>query len=231
MVARAMDWPAALPLRRVDFTPAYQSRSGGQSVSGSEQIIVSPAAMWKASVGVAVRGEDANLAVRAFVAQMEGRAGTVLVPKWDKHRPRNKNGRQFSQAKAAGYGESGGDAFNWDLSGLGQQDTVQARLSSGAGLRDTQISVDLIDGDGPRPGHYFGIDQRIYRCQQVWQEDVGDPAEVQFWPPLRAAAADNTPVILDRPVCLMRFATDDTGDIALSRAGSGMVMFDFMEAI
>ncbi|WP_108398793.1 hypothetical protein [Devosia submarina] len=207
-----------------------QSRSGGASLSGSEQIIVSLAGMWKATVTVAVRGESSNLAARAFVAQMEGRAGTVLVPKWDKYRPRNINGRQFSQALAVGYDAAREDEFNFDLSGFGQEETPHATVSGSAPLGATQIALNLLDGEGPRPGHYFGIGQQIYRCQQVWQENVGDPTIVQFWPRLRAPAPSGTTAIIDRPVCLMRFATDDTGDIALSRAGSGMVTFDFVEA-
>lgn len=231
MAARAMQWPTALRMRRVDFALANQSRSGGPSMSGSEQIIVSPAGMWKATATVAVRGEAANLAVRAFVAQMEGRAGTVLVPKWDKYRPRDLNGRQFSQVATAGYGDEREDAFNFDLSGFGQQDVVHATVTASAPLRATQLRMTILDGEGPRPGHYFGIDQQLYRCQQVWQESMGDPTDVQFWPPLRAAAPTGTPIILDRPVCLMRFATDDTGEIALSRSGSGAVVFDFVEVI
>lgn len=231
MVARAMQWPAALPPRRVDFFMANQSRSGGPSMSGSEQITVSPAGMWKASVTVAIRGESSNLAVRQFVAQMEGRAGTVLVPKFDKFRPRDVNGRQFSQANAAGYDEPRQNGFNFDLSGFGQYEPVQATLATGAALGATQLALNLLDGEGPRPGHYFGIGQQLYRCQQVWQVNEGDPTQVQFTPRLRAAAPAGTPAIIDRPVCLMRFATDDEGEMALSRAGSGLVSFNFIEVI
>lgn len=230
MVARAMSWPAALPPRRVDFSPASQTRSGGQSLSGSEQIIASPAGMWKASVAVAVRGEAANLAVRAFVAQMEGRAGTVLVPKWDKYRPRDLNGRQFSQAAAAGYAGVRGDQFNFDLSGFGQGEIAYALTAEAANLRATVIKVDVLNGDGPRPGHYIGLGSRLYQCQQVWQTDIEGPVTIQFWPPLRGNVPAGARVIIDRPVVLMRFASDETGEIALSRAGSGSVSFEFVEA-
>lgn len=231
MVARAMQWPAALPPRRVDFSPANQTRSGGASLSGSEQIVVSPAGTWKATVSVAIRGESSNLAVRAFVAQMGGRAGTVLVPKWDLYRPRNVNGRQLSQAQAAGYGAPRQNDFNFDLSGFGQDEVAHALLAAGVGLNATELSIDVRDGVGPRPGHYIGLGSRLYMVSSSWQETQTSPLKVQFSPWLRSSAPAGARVILDRPVCLMRFAADDTGTIALSRAGSGIVSFDLVEAV
>lgn len=228
MALNAASWPAALLPRKVDFFPENQSRSGGLSMTGSEQITLSPAGRWQARAFVSVRGEASNLALRAFVAGMEGRAGTVLVPKWERFRPRNANGRELAQVATAGYGCN---EFNFDLSGFGQSDFVHAALASNAAARATQISIKLIDGDGPRPGHYFGMGQRIYRSSAVWQVEEDDPTQVRFWPWLRAADVAGAKVILDRPVCLMRFAQDDTGEAALSRAGSGSVVFDFVEAI
>lgn len=228
MALNAASWPVALLPRSVDFMPEQQSRSGGLSLTGSEQITVSNSGRWRARVTVAIRGEARNLALRAFVAQMEGRVGTVLVPKWERYRPANVNGREFSQVNGVGYSC---DDFNFDLSGFGQSDHVAATLAASAAAGTTQVGLTLLDGEGPRPGHYFGIGQRIYRVQHVWQEDEGDPTQVRFWPRLRSAAASGVTAILDRPVCLMRFADDSQGEAALSRAGSGLVTFEFVEAI
>lgn len=228
MALNAGSWPAALLPRIVDFHPETQTRSGGLSITGSEQLTVSNAGRWRAKVTVSVRGEVSNLALRAFVVAMEGRAGTVLVPKWERFRPRNVNGREFSQVPTAGYGC---DEFNFDLSGFGQSDYTHATLAANAASGATQISVDLLDGEGPRPGHYFGMGQRLYRSSTVWQLEESDPTQIRFWPRLRAPGVIGGKVIIDRPVCLMRFAQDDTGEAALSRAGSGRVTFDFVEAI
>lgn len=228
MAANAINWPGALLPRLVDFHPENQSRSGGLSMTGSEQLTISNAGRWRAKVTVSVRGESTNLALRAFVAAMEGRAGTVLVPKWEKFRPRDVNGRELSQVPSVGYTC---DDFNFDLSGFGQSDFTHATLAANAAQGATQISVNLLDGDGPRAGHYFGMGQRLYRCGSVWQVEEGDPTQVRFWPRLRSADLENARVILDRPVCLMRFADDNVGESALSRAGSGSVTFDFVEAI
>lgn len=228
MALNAASWPAAMLPRQVDFSPENQSRSGGLSMSGAEQITVSPTGRWKASATVSIRGEASNLALRAFVAGMEGRAGTVLVPKWERFRPLDVNGRKLSQVPSAAYD---GQDFNFDLSGFGQSELVHATLAQSAAIGGTQVSVNLLNGEGPRPGHYFGIGQRLYRASAVWQVDEEAPTQIRFFPWLRAAAAAGEAALLDRPVCLMRFAQDTTGEAALSKAGSGSVTFDFVEVI
>lgn len=228
MAASAMAWPAALIPRKIDFHPENQSRSGGLSITGSEQITVSASGRWRATATMTIRGEASNLALRQLVAAMEGRAGTILVPKWERYRPRDANGREVSPVATIGY-ECG--QFNFDVSGFGQSDAVHAQVAASASVGSTQVSLNLVDGEGPRPGHYFGIGDRLYRCASVWQEDEGDPTQVRFWPRLRAAVAAETTAILDRPVCLMRFADDGQGEAALNHAGSGVVTLEFVEAI
>lgn len=228
MAVSAMDWPIALPPWKVDFFVDQPSRSGGASLTGSEQIIVSNAGRWRASVTLTVRGEAANLALRAMVASLEGRAGTILVPVWERFRSKDMDGRTLSPASGVGYSCSD---YNFDVTGFGQSDAVFAQMAVNASAGATQISVDLVDGEGPRPGHFFGIADRIHRCAAVWQEEEGDPTQIRFWPRLRAAALAGATVILDRPVCLMRFQDDAAGDVALSRAQSGVVKLDFVEAI
>lgn len=234
MAANAMNWPAALWPRQAHFSPTVQSRSGGLSLNGSEQVTVSDAGRWQARVTVAIRGEETNLALRAFLAQMGGRAGTVLVPKVDAYRPVDINGRMLSQVFAAGYDDGtpqDGNGFNFDLSGFGQQEDPVAQIAANAGAGSTRVLISTGGSVGPRPGHYFGVGQRIYLASHVWQEEEGDPADVQFWPRLRTSAELGSPAILDKPMCLMRFASDEEGQEALSRRGSGIVTFNMVEAI
>lgn len=234
MAANAIQWPVPILPRQVHFTPAVQSRSGGLSLNGSEQVLISDAGRWQAKVVVALRGESSNLAMRAFLAQMAGRAGTVLVPKWDMFRPVDANGRKLSQVHAVDYEDdtsSDGGAFNFDLSGLGQIDMPSAQLATSAASGSTEIAITLIDGPGPQPGHYFGIGSRLYLASHVWQESIGGATKVRFWPRLRSAAPNGAPVILDKPVCLMRFASDDVGGDMLNRRGSGSMVLELVEAI
>jgi len=228
MAANAMQWPAAIFPRQAMFHPDTPSRSGGLSITGVEQVTVSGAGRWKARVDVPITNENAVLAWRSMLAQLEGRAGTILVPKWELQGPRDMNGRRLEQIGTAFYSE---DGLNFDLSGWGQADFTFATLEIGALAGATQISLNLVNGEGPRPGQYIGIDQRLYLCSSVWTETLGGATRARIWPRLRTAAAAGTRVILDRPVCLMRLADDASGELMLEYGRWGNATLDFVEAV
>lgn len=226
MAANAMEWPGALrPSRPATFHPDNPSRSAGPSMTGSEQITASPAGRWRAKVELPVYNELTALAYRAFIAQLEGKAGTVLVPKWEVYGPHDMNGKRLSFRDVASAG------MNFDLTGFGQSDQIHAVLAANAAQGATRVSVTLVNGEGPRPGQYFGLGQRLHLCQAVWQSDEDAPTTIQFWPRLRAAAVTGNRVILDRPVCLMRLADDLSGELDLDTENQGRPMMEFVEAM
>jgi hypothetical protein len=201
------------------------------STTGYEQVTVSTAGRWKATLNVPVLTENAVLAARALSAQMQGRAGTILVPKWEMYGVRNGNGRRFEQSATAQYeNPSLGGELNFDGSAFGQEEPTHATLAASAALGATQITVNLLDGEGPRPGQYFGIGNRIHLASHVWQATPGAVTNIRFWPPLRSAAASGARVILDRPVCLMRFADDSVGELALDFGRWGNITLELVEA-
>lgn len=229
MALQNAEWPPLLFPREAEFFPATQTVSGGQSISGSEQVISSGGAgRWRAVMSVPVRGEERVLALRAMLAGLEGRLGTILVPKWDRFRQRDINGRRFSEVGATAYGDC---SLNFDLSGWGQDENPPASTGESSALGSTQISVNYAPGiDGVRPGQYFGIGPRLHIVQQVWAEDEEGASTIRFWPPLRSAVEEGTAVILDRPVCLMRLASDDAGQTVLTRRAHGVAQLEFVEA-
>lgn len=227
MAGNAIDWPAAVFPKSAMFHPDNTSRSGGLSMTGSEQITVSNAGRWRATATAPVLTEESVLAWRAFVSMMEGRAGTVLVPKWDNYGVRNMNGRAFTDATIAGYA----DGLNFDLSGFGRSDFEHAHMSVSAALNATRLSVNIADGVGPRPGQYIGLAQRLHMVQAAWEMVEGGPLQLQVWPRLRANAVMGQRVILDRPVCLMRFASDQTGELELDMGRWGQGGLELVEVI
>lgn len=231
MVANARAWPTGIFPKSGMFHPDSASRSGGQSISGSEQVTVGQT-RWRAKFSGPVVTEESVLSWRQFVADMGGRAGTVLVPRWEAYGPTDVNGRRLSYVGAATYdnGEPTG-GLNFDLSGFGQQDAVYATVAANAALNATRITVILNNVEGPRPGQYFGIGLRLHLATHVWQEEEGGVTHIQFTPWLRAAAFTGDAVILDRPVCLMRFAQDQTGELELDMGRWSTGSLEFVEAI
>lgn len=233
MVLQAAPWPVQLWPSRCDFHLENQSSSGGVSILGNEQVIVAPSARWRAKLSIPIMHEATTLAYRAFVAALGGRAGTALAPTWSVYRTRDANGRRFGGNRDAAWGgdlEQDGVAF--DLSGFGQDDTpVYASLAAPAALNATQIAVDYAPGiDGLRPGQYFSIGHRLYMVTQTWQVDDDAPTQIRFSPWLREDVDQGAPVIIDRPVCLMRFAQDVTGELELDLGRWGQGQLEFVEA-
>src|SRR5690606_20205859 len=116
-------------------------------------------------------------------------------------------------------------------SGFGQSDFVHAKLAVPAALGASRLSIIVADGAGPRPGQYIGIGQRLHMVQLAWEVVEGGPLQVQVWPRLRASAAMGERVILDRPVCLMRFASDQTGELELDMGRWGQGGLELVEAV
>ncbi|WP_116654874.1 hypothetical protein [Pelagibacterium sediminicola] len=234
MALVATSWLPAIFPRAGLFFLENQSSSGGVSILGNEQVVVAPSSRWRAQFSMPVVTETSVLAWRAFVAGMGGRAGTVLVPKWEAYGPRDANGRRFEELATALYGDDAlfKDGTNFDLSGFAQDDTpVYASLSAPAALNATQIAVEYGPGiDGLRPGQYFSIGHRLYVVTQAWQEADGAPTQIRFSPWLREDVEQGTPVIIDRPVCLMRFAQDATGELELDLGRWGQGQLEFVES-
>lgn len=235
-------WPGALKPVNVTWHLEQQSRSGGASITGSEQIVSSGAGRWRASVDVVARRherrgpnrpshpnaerEEAVLALRGFIAAMEGRVGEVVLPTFDGYRPRDDQGHMLSGCHQASLD----GLFFFEHWGFGQDEFTHAILAANASLGATQITVNVLDGQGPRPGHYFGIGERLYIAQQTWQDNPDGVTFIRFAPRLRAAATSGTRVILDRPVCRMRLASDDTGELTLEMRRWGQTTIEFVEA-
>ena len=227
-----VNWPPMLRPHDVMWRLETQSRSGGVSLTGSEQIVSSGAGRWRCRIDLRTYGtshdgrEEAVLALRAFVAQMEGRVGEILLPAFDGYRPRDAAGNMLSDVEQVPLGH----LFLFDHLGFGQQELTHATLAAPAALRATEIAVTVLDGQGPRPGHYFSLGERLYIAQLVWRAAPDSETHIRFSPPLRTAATTGERVILDKPRCLMRLASDDTGELVLQMRKWGETTIEFVEA-
>lgn len=224
----AVRWPIPLQANDVLWQLENQSRSGGASLTGSEQIVSSGAGRWRATVNinlVALQLEDAVLSFRALMAQLEGRVGEILLPAFDAYRPRQNDGQMLSDAEGLGMI----DATAFDHSGFEQDDVPTATITASKPTNATEISLNLLGNRGPRPGNYLSIGDRLYIARHVWQNTAGGVTYVSISPRLRAPVNTGDAVNLDKPHCLMRLASDDTGSLMLEMRRYGQTSLDFVE--
>jgi hypothetical protein len=260
----AESFPYLLSASKCVFRKTVASRTGGRSLTGSEFVVVSDAGFWSASMEVPVYGSDRTLAYQGFYAALDGMAGVVRVPCFYPYRPIDMNGRMVPADRATGIG--GHSLF--DHGGIGYEETPLMWVAEATTRRATRMRIRHPNIQGLRPGHYFGIGDRLYLVARTWQVasetimggadpgpdfgaldifygtdevNYGNPAPVtiegenasiiEFWPPLREDAAADVPLILGRPVCKMRLASDDTGVLDLDYGIIGRPVLEFEEVI
>lgn len=197
-----------------------------RSVSGVETVTPTMRGRWMATCNIVMKGEAATLEWQAFLAQMEGRVGTTLVPVHSRHRPKDRDGHFTPFCDTAGLA----DGQLWEHFGFEVAPIPRMTVSASAPLRATQIDVTIIDTTGIRPGQFFSIGERLYRVQAHWQPSA-TVTRLMFQPPLRAAVTAGTAVEIDRPVCRMRFASEGEGVFDQSLAVLPGAAVNFMEAI
>lgn len=188
---------------------------------------------WQATASFWATNEATALALQAFVAQMEGMLGTTLFPMYQRYAPLDAQGR-----RATGYGIGAlgnGDIWEgtgsqtWEHYGFESEPSVTATLAASAALRATELRVTNSNTLGLRPGQMFGLGERTYWAKSVWQSGAQDV--VSITPPLRAAAAAGDMLVLDRPTCLMRFASEDESALAFTIEPNVQVTMNMVEAI
>lgn len=210
------------------------SRSGGPTVTGDEQVVVSSSDRWKARLTTKLTRMDQVLRLRALMAESDGRAGTWLIPPCSGFQtfgtglvpmaiPFNAMPRtSFSDASIF----SDGSTFAAQKLVMG---TVQSPEAKGA----RAFSVTMTD-QAPQPswGQHFMIGQRLYVIVSCLPNGSGLPGlyDIFFRPGLRDAVSLGDVVDFSDPRCLMRLATDDTGAIDLESLRFASVSLDFVEA-
>lgn len=203
-------WPAAIKFRLIDLMNDAQTRSGGQSVSGREQVVVSGADKWRCKIELPTLRAEYVKPYRAFLARVRGRGNAFALPIADNHfwpsdaklglsAPQNRNGIPFA-----------GGAFFSDGTGFAADDIYAEGIVSNAAIGAVQITVDLSTwGEILEIGQYFGLDDWAHIVTGIVYDSAG-VATIDFMPPLRRAVVSTTQFRF-RPVLVCRFEKDDSG--------------------
>ncbi|MGY2052967.1 hypothetical protein [Methylobacterium sp. JK268] len=230
-------WPSALIPSSENWRPHGGTRTGGQALDGSEQLVASPSMRWMATLTIPCHTKARILAARRVIAY--GRAQTWLVGPWeysrvpwatdaygrlitpDLLRRPSLDGTPFADAGATAIADTLVPATVASAAALNATTLTLAR-TLGTVFRDPDV-VSTTLGD-LEPGMLFGIAGRLHAIVEV------GGATVSFRPWLRAAAPAGTPVDLVSPQCTMRLASDDTGPLELQLSRFGTITLDLIEA-
>lgn len=202
-----------------------QSLEPQESISGVETIVPTMRGRWTATATFALKDEAATLQWQAFLAQMQGRIGTTLVPCRSRYRPKDRNGKILPFCNTVNIE----NAQTWEHFGFTNTDVPRATVLSDMPLRASEIDLVFSDSTGIRPGQFFSINERLHRVQHHWQPAEG-VSRIRFEPPLRKAVEAGQALEMARPVCLMRCVSETEGLFDQSLDVLPVVTLNFVEA-
>lgn len=212
-MATIYEWPDLLTPKRIKFNISPRSRSGGASISGQEQVVASGAGIWTATLGeIPVVTPQQVRMMRALATLLQGKVGMIRVPCYDALQAPWPvvNGVPQTEIPPQPHGDN---TFFSDGSGYHQTQIVVRARAAAAGA--SQITVDVERAGAIQDGNRFSIGNRLYGITFVSPGPDAGSLVLQVFPPLRDAVATGDVCNFDRPVCLMRLATDSELDIDL----------------
>lgn len=209
----------------VQFHLAGQSLDPEESINGTETIVPTLRGRWKASCNFVLHGEATTLQWQAFLAQMQGRIGTTLVPVRSRHRPKDARGMGLPFRQIGGL--AGAQTF--EHFGFANAKVARITLAAARGLRATELDLAFTSSTGLRPGQFFSIGERLHRVQLHWEPSMGTH-RVMIEPPLREAAANGARLEIQAPVCRMRMVTETEGLFDQNMAVIPSLTVNFVEA-
>lgn len=191
------------------------SRSGGRSITGTEQVVNSPAGNWVADIALNIGAMDWNgsrelLAYRGFLARLRGRAMVVAVPYNNGRGPSELLGLDIT----TGLPHSDDTFFDDDTGYLNGSIPVQMGASIGA--NETDILLQYPSFARPKAGQAIMFpDGRMHQIAQLLDNE-GEYWTVRISPWTRAAYPAGTDIEVDRVTCLMRLASDEGGTLTVT---------------
>jgi hypothetical protein len=218
-------WPERVLIpQNPSFNIAPRSLAGPSSVSGKTQVISSDAGIWKATFGnILVRNRASVLTHRAIATLLEGRLGTILVPRCRDYQPVPEGAIEDGLYDEIEHDDD--TLFDDDAGYVGT--VIDVVAAAPAAARAVSMTVDVNNAGEIQPGHDFSIGERMYRVRS-FDEDTG---LLTFRPTLREAVAAGAQLNFDDPVCRMRLASDDAMDLELSLRRFGTPTVQFIEDV
>jgi hypothetical protein len=230
-MALAWDY-TVLPFQSFEATRRNLSRSGGLTISGTEQVVQSSSDFWAINATVRIHRREHILAYRALQAQSFGRATEWLIPVPISAGIFVQTRIITNSATEASFSSEFSPEFP-------EEDIIQiitripyphvtGRMTATA-LRSSGTISFTMDNPAwvPIPGIYFSIGSRLYMMATV--SNSGTTFTATFVPKLRATAITGATIEFSQPKCLMRLAQDNIGQMNLDMLKFADVSLNFVE--
>ena len=197
--------------KQISLSVAQVSRSGGQTYTGVEQVVASPGMRWEGKLSFPQMDRATLLNWRGFVAAMQGRVGSVLVPVFEAGRQPwpVRYGRRITPDYVR-FPRLRGTPYAIDAA----NDPVIQVATRAAAMNATSLTLDVALAGLIQAGHRFSIAGSLYEIMQADQNEDGSIA-VDIRPWLRADIPAGTSCEFAMPVLTARFKTDAEGALDL----------------
>ena len=199
-MAFPLAWPEALRPSSESWVIENADRSGGVSITGSEQIVSTPGGRWRAKLTFMLFSDEAPV-MRALILGLRGRSGTVLVGPFD------MTGAPRGGVLDPWAAELGIINDGQPYPAPREAEDVAATLYASATLRARSLSIRMQAGRRPSAGNYVSVANRLYVLTGVTPQGAPNDFTCSIEPPLKQPAAFGAPVDFINPVCVMRLAT------------------------
>jgi len=206
-------WPRdVLSPRQVTPELVPATISGGRTITSVEKIIKVDAGYWQITLDqIPYASKEHKRAWRAVAGILQGRFGTIAVPVYDTDGapwPLDGNGNPITDYPDEPH--SDGTLFS-DGTGY-DQPVIVAEIYANAGLGAVYVTILFTfgDADGPQPGQFFSVANRLYRIIGV-TASAASPTQVftcKITPPLREPIFLGDTAEFDDPRCICCMATD-----------------------
>lgn len=187
-----IDAPAISTTSNLDLELNVRGRAGADSITGAGQVVYGVKPRWEGSARFHRLRPDDILSWRAFLSRLRGRVNVMRMPLRDPLRPTNSEvGLPSGTILPTPF--SDGSYFS---DGAGFAYVPSAPLSAAVAVGAVALSYNgTAIGDALRPGHFFSVDDWLYRVTRI--TGTGASTSIEFEPPARAAMAAGSAIRLD----------------------------------
>jgi hypothetical protein len=225
-----IDWPCGLfALQEAQWQLVEFSRSAGPAMSGTEQVILAEAQIWRARLQYRVLAPQRRW-WNGLRAQLRGRSNAVRVCVIDgAGATRTELGvPELTEAEKSNGIPYSDDATFSDGVGFAPPPVILAVVDA-ASRRSTEVIVDSSMVNAPPFGVRFSIDDFLYEVTGRRAAGTGRTA-VSFRPPLRKAVSAGSGMTLPA-VARMRLAGDRDAGLVAAYHGSQDGVLDLVEVL